>query len=289
MSDPLTILWRGSLSSCNYACGYCPFAKTKDSREALAKDRAALTRFTDWVAAQNREVSILFTPWGEALIRGYYREAIARLSHLPHVPTVAIQTNFSCSTEWLKNCDLDAAAFWITYHPTEIPRTRFVAKIQELETLGARYSVGVVGDPTTLDEIETLRAELPANSYLWVNAMTGRALRYDPDQIARLHAVDPLFHLNHRPHRSQGRACFAGETVVSVEADGTAYRCHFIKKPIGNIYDPDFENALKPRNCTTAYCRCHIGYSHLKDLEMRALFGDGFLERRAPIGVRRAG
>jgi MoaA/NifB/PqqE/SkfB family radical SAM enzyme len=244
-----------------------------------------LKRFTDWVAAQTREISVLFTPWGEALIRGYYREAIARLSHLPHVATVAIQTNFSCDTGWLQDCDLGTAAFWVTYHPTEISRAKFVAKIEELAYHGARYSVGVVGDPAGLDEIERLKKDLPAGAYLWVNAMTGRAIRYSPEQIIRLTQIDPLFSLNHRPHRSKGRACFAGETVISVDADGAATRCHFIKTQIGNIYDPAFEEALQPRDCSAAYCRCHIGYSHIKDLELRSLFGEGFLERRAPQDV----
>lgn len=285
MTDPLTILWRGSLSSCNYACGYCPFAKTKDSRAALDRDRAALDRFADWVAAQTRQISVLFTPWGEALIRDYYRQAITRLSQLPHVGTVAIQTNFSCDTKWLRDCDLSKAAFWVTYHPSEITRARFLAKIQDLEDHGARYSVGVVGDPAALDDIERLKDDLPPDAYLWVNAMTGRALRYSPQQITRLTQIDPLFELNIRPHASKGRACFAGETVVSVDANGNATRCHFIKTHIGNIYDPAFEEALTPRNCPAAYCRCHIGYSHLKDLDLRGLFGDGFLERRAPKDV----
>ena len=37
----LSILYRGPLASCNYGCEYCPFAKRKDSREALATDLAA--------------------------------------------------------------------------------------------------------------------------------------------------------------------------------------------------------------------------------------------------------
>ena len=30
----LSILYRGPLSSCNYACGYCPFAKRRASGRA---------------------------------------------------------------------------------------------------------------------------------------------------------------------------------------------------------------------------------------------------------------
>lgn len=51
MDASLTILYRGPLASCDYDCGYCPFAKRRDSPEQLRADRAALARFTEWVAA----------------------------------------------------------------------------------------------------------------------------------------------------------------------------------------------------------------------------------------------
>jgi hypothetical protein len=41
----LSILYRGPLSSCNYACGYCPFAKRRETAAELARDREALARF----------------------------------------------------------------------------------------------------------------------------------------------------------------------------------------------------------------------------------------------------
>ena len=99
--EPLMILWRGSLASCNYGCPYCPFAKTRDDRAALARDRAALERFCEWAAQRPYPLDILFTPWGEGLIRRYYREAMTRLSRLDHVRTVAIQTNLTCGLDWL--------------------------------------------------------------------------------------------------------------------------------------------------------------------------------------------
>lgn len=276
----LTVLWRGSLASCNYACHYCPFAKTEDSRSALAADRAALERFEAWVVSRPYKVSILFTPWGEALIRGYYREAMTRLSHAANVETVAAQTNLSCSVAWLEACDLATAALWITYHPTETPRSAFLRKVERLEALGARYSVGVVGLIEHLADIETLRRDLPAGAYLWINAFKRCPDYYAPAEIDRLTAIDPLFALNNRDYASKGRACHAGESVISVLADGTARRCHFLHQPIGNIYDADFEAALMPRACVADRCRCHIGYSHLKGLELRSLFGRSFLERR---------
>src|SRR6266849_6054884 len=63
------VLYRGPLSSCNYACGYCPFAKRAETHAELEDDRRALDAFLKWIAEQrHRRFGILFTPWGEALV-----------------------------------------------------------------------------------------------------------------------------------------------------------------------------------------------------------------------------
>src|SRR5690606_24541191 len=70
----LTILYRGTLSSCNYDCPYCPFAKHWESPAELAADRRGLARFVDWVSARTDDrLALFFTPWGEALVRQWYR------------------------------------------------------------------------------------------------------------------------------------------------------------------------------------------------------------------------
>ena len=92
----LRILYRGPLSSCNYDCHYCPFAKRHETAEELRRDREALERFVTWAADQNDlKLSILFTPWGEALTRRWYQQALSELSQLPQIEKVAIQTNLS--------------------------------------------------------------------------------------------------------------------------------------------------------------------------------------------------
>lgn len=281
----LTILWRGSLESCNYGCPYCPFAKTKDDRQALKADREALERFAAWVLSRPYNVSVLITPWGEALIRRYYRDEMARLSHAANVPTIAVQTNLSCRLDWLEECDLRSLALWTTFHPGETPRRIFIEKIEQLEALGVRYSVGVVGLKEHLNEIDALRHELPKDTYLWVNAYKRLPNYYSAGELERLIQIDPLFALNNRTYPSQGRACHAGETAISVLADGTARRCHFLKSPLGNIFEEGFEQALMPRLCPVESCRCHIGYSHLKALDLRTVFGSGFLERKPDRAV----
>jgi len=273
------ILYRGPLSSCNYACGYCPFAKTKNTRAELDHDAACLSRFIDWVASRSEQIGILFTPWGEALIHRHYQEAIRRLSHLPNVWRVAAQTNLSFAPGWLENCNRETTALWTTYHPTETTIPRFAAKCQTLREAGVRHSVGVVGRKDAFAHIRTLRAELPADTYLWINAWKREADYYSAGEMAELRGIDPYFDFNAHPHPSRGRACRSGHQAFTVDGTGDARRCHFIKDVIGNIYEPGFEQALQPRPCLISECRCHIGYVHLDHLGLDAVYGDGLLER----------
>jgi hypothetical protein len=274
----LSVLYRGPLASCNYDCPYCPFAKRHDPPELLRADRAALTRFTEWAeTTADLRLSVLFTPWGEGLTRSWYRNAIVRLSHLPHVDRVAIQTNLAARVDWLADADPTTAALWTTYHPGQVSRDRFLARCIRLTELGIRFSVGVVGLPKHLDEARTLRASLPDGVYLWVNAADGHS--YDAAQETAWTALDPLFGYSVRGHLSGGQPCHAGETAISVSGDGTVRRCHFIPTPIGNLYDGTWRAALRPRTCVKALCDCHIGYVHLKPLGLRDVFAGGVLER----------
>ena len=283
---PLTILWRGPLSGCNYDCSYCPFAKHKDSRAVLSNDRAALDRFVDWIITRDGPTSVLFTPWGEALIRRHYQQAIIRLSQTSHVERVAIQSNISAPLGWLEDCDRAKTGIWATWHPSQAPLPRFLSRIEQLEALCVSYSVGVVGVRAHFDQIEQLRAALPPSTYLWINAEEDIQGQYTPQEVERLVAVDPYFELNNRSYASKGRSCIAGHRAISVNGDGDARRCHFVDAPLGNIYDPDFEDRLAPSPCPKASCNCHIGYSQLEELGMEKLFGTGFLERRANAPTR---
>jgi hypothetical protein len=273
------ILYRGPLSSCNYACGYCPFAKTRNTRAELEHDARCLQRFVQWVAAREEQIGILFTPWGEAMIHRHYQHAMCELSHLPNVWRVAAQTNLAFPIESLLDCKRQTTALWTTFHPTETSIPRFTSKCDALDEARIRHSVGVVGRKEAFADIRQLRAALPARTYLWINAWKREPNYYSAGELAELRAVDPHFDLNAVPHASLGRACRAGHAAFTVDGDGDARRCHFIKDKIANIYEPNFEQALKPRPCGIAECRCHIGYVHLEHLQLDTVFGDGLLER----------
>jgi hypothetical protein len=274
----LTLLYRGPLSSCDYDCPYCPFAKRRDTTAQLRADRTALERFTAWAREQREDrLSVLFTPWGEGLVRSWYRRALVDLSHQPHVRRVAIQTNLSCRTDWLADADRDTVALWCTYHPGQTPYERFLAKTYELSDLGFRFSVGVVGVPDHLEHARRLRAALPEHVYLWVNAAEGHT--YTDEQADRWTELDPLFPLSRHPHRSAGLPCRTGESVLSVDGEGTVRRCHFVRAELGNLYDGSYRAALRPRACPSQVCDCHIGYVHLETLPLYDVFAGGVLER----------
>ena len=276
----LSILYRGPLSSCNYGCDYCPFAKHSETAQEHETDRKALVRFTSWVASRKDDrIGILFTPWGEALVRKRYHDAIIELTSMPNVGKVAIQTNLSCRLDWTERCDKNKLGLWATYHPTQTTRPRFLAQCQELDRRGVRYSVGVVGLQEHAEEIEVLRQSLPPHVYLWINAYKRRSDYYTVADIQRFTAVDPLFPINNQYHPSLGRDCRAGHSVISVDGDGVMRRCHFIKTPIGNIYEANFEAALQRQPCTNDTCGCHIGYVHMDELKLYDVFGEGVLER----------
>lgn len=280
MALNLAILYRGPLSSCNYACGYCPFAKRQERPAELADDRNALARFVDWVASRAADrISILFTPWGEALVRKWYRDALERLTALPNVERAAIQTNLSCRLDWASRCDPTKLAIWATYHPGEVDRARFLDRCRELSRLRIRYSVGIVGLKEHFAELESLRRELPDDVYLWVNAYKRDPAYYSEDELRLLAGIDPLFPVNNARHASLGRSCRTGRSVISVDGSGTIRRCHFVPGILGNIYEPGFERTLVERPCPAQTCSCHIGYVHLDHLRLAELFGAGILER----------
>ena len=276
----LSILYRGPLSSCNYDCHYCPFAKHHETAVELRTDRLALERFVDHLKNQSEHTfSILFTPWGEALVRRWYQNAFIELSRLSHFSKIAAQTNLSCELDWLEETDKQKIGLWCTFHPSQAQRLVFLDRCEKLKSLGISFSVGMVGLKEDFEEIERLRAELPSHIYLWVNAYKQQADYYSPTQVDWLESIDPHFRANTKYHESLGRSCQSGSTVISVDGDGTMRRCHFVKTPLGNFYDADWPQFLTTDPCPNTTCGCHIGYVHLDELKLQSVYGDGILER----------
>ncbi len=273
------ILYRGSLSSCNYACDYCPFAKTKNTKAELQKDQQELFRFKDWVIGRTENIGILMTPWGEGLIRKYYQKAMTELSHAQNIYRVAIQTNLSCELAWMNDVNKKTFALWTTFHPSQISLEKFVAKCSQLDQMGIRYSVGFVGFKQDFEVLQELRKRLDKNVYLWVNAYKREENYYHQQDIEFLKSIDSLFEWNTQYHKSFGKACKAGYSTFSVDGEGNMTRCHFIKQKIGNIYDSNMDRYLQRTPCSNQTCGCHIGYIHMDEYQLNNVYEDGILER----------
>jgi hypothetical protein len=279
----LTLLYRGPLSSCNYGCTYCPFAKKKESRAEVLRDKEALARFAAWVTgAGQRPLSVLFTPWGEGLTRKHYRDTLAQLTHLDHVASIGIQTNLSGPLDFIRESKAERLRLWCTYHPEWTTQSRFLERVKTLRTQGVSLSVGIVGFRRFIPEIEAMRALLPSDVYLWVNVPKRAHEALDEAELERLRAVDPYVDWNADAHLSRGERCGAGEVALSVDGEGNVRRCHFLEERLGNLYQDALDAMLKPRTCPARACGCHIGYVHLEKLELHSLFGEEVLFRTPP-------
>lgn len=279
-----TLYYRGSLSSCNYDCPYCPFSKNKDSAETLARDRKQLAQFMEWVRKQEadgHQLSIFFNPYGEALVHRAYREAMVELSHLPHIEKVAIQTNLSVKLDWTARLNREKAAFWVTYHPGETREAIFVKQCMSLYEKQIPFSVGSVGVKSAFAAISSLRSQLPEDVYLWVNAFKDAKNYYSAADLDFLRSIDPHFTLNLNDYDSYGRPCEAGSSVFYVQGSGLVKRCYKDRTVIGHLYRSGLAGLAKPRLCQMACCDCYIGYIHMPELELKSVYGDNLLERIA--------
>ncbi len=278
--DRWNILYRGPLSSCNYACVYCPFAKTSNTVAELKEDAARLDQFVDWVICQKKTIGVLITPWGEAMIHKSYQKALARLSHASNVYRASIQTNLSGKLDWLENCDLSTIALWTTFHPSQTTIFDFLKKCSELDRMNVTYSVGMVGLKEDLPKFQELRRSLPDSVYLWANAYKDVTDYYESSDIDAFEKVDPQFRVNTKNYPSMGKPCNGGYSTFSIDGNGDVFRCHFIKQKIGNIYSSTFGSFPKRMSCTNKTCDCHIGYIHMPELNQDLVYGDGLLNRR---------
>ncbi|MDR0659883.1 MAG: STM4011 family radical SAM protein [Prevotellaceae bacterium] len=170
------IYYRGFLKSCNYSCSYCPFAKRPVSQKELEKDKEAISRFILWVKRQKNTLSIMFVPYGEALMHIHYIKAFASLSKMPHVTAISCQTNLSLNADKFikrlneENADLSKINLWTTFHSEMVNKENFVEKIHYLNQ-HIDLCAGIAGSPQTIAEAADLRKLLPKSVYLWVNAM----------------------------------------------------------------------------------------------------------------------
>lgn len=281
------LYYRGSLTSCNYDCPYCPFGKTRDSAATLAKDRQGLEAFVKWASEQGEaghRLSIFFNPYGEALTHRWYKNAMVTLSNMEHVDKVAIQTNLSANLSFITELNRSKAAFWATYHPGQVQEDDFLAQCMTLYENDVSFSVGSVGVRSAIPAIASLRNALPENVYLWVNAYKDKPDYYTAEDFSFLNDIDRHFGVNAIDYESLGSTCDAGRDVFYVQGAGLVKRCYKDRGVIGNLYREGLEGLSAIRSCRMKICDCYIGYIHMPELKLQEIYGSGLLER-IPYGV----
>ncbi|MDR2869015.1 MAG: STM4011 family radical SAM protein [Deferribacteraceae bacterium] len=301
-----TIYYRGFLKSCNFACDYCPFAKKACTSKELAKDKAALLRFYETIAEMANIETIFIIPYGEAMIHPYYHEILVKISKLPHIKHVSIQSNLSWPVEQVlqtfdaMQADISKIHFWLTYHLAAKPvigetwsndTTRsvvtFLQKCLALHEHGLRFCVGSVaksgdildnqfGEPplnVNIAALGWLKNRLPADTYFWLNALEGANVQYSDEEIAAFTELDPLFPLELNNIKADSGLCDAGEKSIFVKANGDIYPCILSKQALGNLYENTFE---KLTTCKCKLCSCYLAYSCRRDIvELNEFMGEG--------------
>lgn len=275
-----TVLYRGSLKSCNYQCSYCPFSKHKISKRELEDDREQWFRFCESLRESAEDLSIralMVVPYGEALIHPWYWEGLGGLTKWDTLEGAGAQTNLSFSAErTLEIFDQirgvrEKLRLWASFHPEMTTCEEFAAKCIRLRREGILLCVGAVGVPRNIDLLRRLREMLPDEIYLWINKMDGLKRPYTEAEIRLFQSIDPYFDRELRHVPADERLCL---NRLFVEADGNVRRCNISGASGKNWYgghrkDLFEENFL----CRRKWCSCYLAYGLRDEETNQALFG----------------
>ncbi len=284
LTKKITVLYRGSLKSCNYHCGYCPFSKHKGSLREQDRDKAQWFRFVESILKGNvpkeegeasrplqrryHTGAVMVVPYGEALIHDWYWQGLGRLGAEPALDFVGAQTNLSFlaeqSVEEYKRAGglTRKLRLWATFHPDMVSVDEFVRQCQRVRDSGISICAGAVGVPENLKVIRCLRQRLPSDIYLWINKMDGLGRPYTKEEIEEFQAVDPLFVRELAAVEPDVRQC---RERLFVEASGDIRRCNISPVLRGNWYD-------RPQ-CKRKRCSCYLAYGGRQDPMNQVFFG----------------
>lgn len=279
-----TILYRGSLKSCNYRCSYCPFSKHRMSEKELERDREQWSRFCSSLEERAPFLDIgglMVVPYGEALIHSWYWEGLAHISTLPVIDCVGAQTNFSFpveqSLQWFQQAGgkIEKLRLWATFHPEMISPEQFAEAVRKVRNAGILLCAGAVGVPENLDVIKKLRNALPEEVYLWINKMDGLKRPYSQKEQEAFQQIDPYFFRELTFVHADQRQC---ERRLFVEADGRMRTCNigpFLEENWYTLCSRNSESnaVFPPPKCNQKRCSCYLAYGGRNGAVNRVLFG----------------
>ena len=274
-----TLIYRGSLKSCNYRCSYCPFSKRRTSARELEQDRAQwfsfLQSFPGQAAASGIR-ALLIAPYGEALIHPWYWEGLAHISACQNIDAVGAQTNLSFPLESSLSRFTEHGGIqkklrlWATFHPEMTTAEAFANQCRRLFAAGISLCAGAVGVPKHKNLIQTLRRILPAEIYLWINKMDGLGRPYTDEEQSAFLQIDPYFLRELAPVPSDKAQC-AGRLFL--EGNGSTRTCNISPPLPARSKIPDIPVPLPEPSCSRRLCSCYLAYGGRDNFLNRILFG----------------
>lgn len=304
-----TVIYRGSLKSCNYSCSYCPFARHRALMTELEEDRQNFVRFCDSIARRSQAFSIgavFLAPYGEASIHRWYWEGLSGLAELPGIDRVGMQTNLSFSVEEclhlfdssgknfsgetfmtedfpdrrvpernvpgenLVERKRDKLCIWATFHPEMTTVKEFTDKCHRLIANHVKVCVGAVGVPGHISIIKELREKLSPAVYLWINKMDGLRRNYSPEEIEAFMQTDPFFEYELGNPEAAAQMC---ADRCFVEADGRLRTCNISRVKDVNWYEGR-EDEIFGAVCSRKRCSCYLAYGGRADFALKNVFGE---------------
>ncbi|NBI85873.1 hypothetical protein D3Z47_06475 [Lachnospiraceae bacterium] len=274
-----TIVYRGSLKSCNYHCSYCPFSKHRISAAELKKDRAQwfsfIQSFKEHSKSQNIR-ALLVAPYGEALIHPWYWEGLALVSACQNTDAIGAQTNLSFpltpSLSQFTNHGgiLKKLRLWATFHPQMATAKTFASKCTALTNAGVSLCAGAVGVPDHIGVLQTLREKLPKEIYLWINKMDGLKRPYTKEEQDAFLQIDPYFLRELAPVPADMSECCGR---LFVEGDGKLHTCNISPALHTGQKKPVIPSPFPPPQCSRRLCSCYLAYGGRSSFLNQILFG----------------
>lgn len=264
-----TVLYRGSLKSCNYRCSYCPFSKHKPSPRQMQADRRQWTLFCSSFAERAAALNIravMVVPYGEALIHSWYWIGFAGLTRLEKVDAVGAQTNLSfsvpASIESFRRAGgrREKLRLWASFHPEMVSVSQFAKQCQLVLGEGIRLCAGAVANPKHLEAYRRLRKILPKEIYLWFNRMDGRKRPYTEEEQRAFQEIDPFFYRELSYPHADPKQC---RKRLFVEGDGTLRTCNLGVRQRENWYA--LASDFPAPQCRQKRCFCYLAYAGRKD------------------------
>lgn len=254
--------------ACNYECPYCWEAQYQKKGNFKPHPIPPAEK---WLEALNRlKPKVLDITGGEPFLMPRFVWLLENLS--PEI-RIAITTNLSLNVEEFLKSPAIKKVFSITcsYHPSMsgkgVTLDDFTQKVLGLKEAGvAAVTVNFVAFPGQIGMIPELVLHFER---LGIRFHVDPYASMEPVELSEIqkNILEKVIEADRKPDAVVGNSvmCSGGHSHLSIQPDGTAYRCILDKQltfekhpniaPLGNIFDPDFKLNEKMTFCDQRY-RC---------------------------------